>query len=489
MKLALAGALLLSSAPAAASPLFELAGAVQGEGGLVARAVPAGAASAYFNPAFLPDGDEGIELGVFLLGDQIGIGLRARPPGADVPVASVDMQRPGGARYARYGLPTQWLEQGKPASPPDQPLRPCPRQGAGTGHHLRGYQVIGLLYKALDGRLGAGFHALIPYGGFTGAAAFYADEREQYFSNSLHPELYADRLTATSLSFGLGGRLHRTLSLGVALTLGLRAVASTPTYLNDVGHFDEIMVDSQVRVLTSLAPHAGAVFTPIPGTRLSATVHTPQRFEVSTDFSFLLANGIEQRAAVRFTHDYLPLSLGLGAAQDLGAVTVVASALYARWSSYVDRHDERADPAYRWYDTLSPRLGLRLRRAAWRSFLDLAYQPSPVPDQTGRTSYVDNPRAAASAGFDWRSGRWRAGVQAQVHRLWPRETTKLPTPAAPDGINRTPQLVTDEVPDDAVVAGQPLPGREGLQTNNPGWPGFSSQGWLFGVGVTAAVTF
>jgi long-chain fatty acid transport protein len=343
--------------------------------------------------------------------------------------------------------------------------------------------------KAFDGRLGAGFYGLIPYGGFTGAAAFYSDEREQYFSNSLHPELYADRLTATSLSFGLGGRLHRSLSLGLALTLGLRAVASTPTYLADVGHFDEIMVDSEVRVLTSLAPHFGAVFTPITGTRLSATVHTPQRFRVSTDFSFLLANGIEQRASVRFTHDYLPLSLGLGATQDLGPVTLVASALYAQWSSYVDRHDERPDPAYRWYDTLAPQLGVRWGRAAWRSFLDVTYQPSPVPDQTGRTNYVDNARAAASAGLDWRLGRWRVGVQAQVHRLWPRDTTKLPTPAAPDGVNHTPQLVTDEVPDDAVVAGQPLPGREGLQTNNPGWPGFSSEGWLFGAGVTAAVIF
>ena len=486
---ALLGVLLLLAAPAVASPLFELVGAVQGEGGLCARAVPAGAASAYFNPAFLPDGDEGFDLGVFVLGDQIGVGLRARPAGADIPIASVDMQRPGGARYDHYGFPTRWLEQGKLASPPDQPLRPRPRQGAGSGHNLRGYQVIGLVHKLFDDRLGAGFYALIPYGGFTGAAAFYNDEREQYFSNSLHPELYADRLTATSLSFGLGGRLHRALSLGVALTLGLRAVASTPTYLNDVGHFEQIMVDSKVRVLTSLAPHFGAVFTPRPGTHLSATAHTPQRFSVGTDFSFLLANGIEQRASVRFTHDYLPLSLGLGAAQDLGPVTLVAGALWARWSSYVDRHDERPDPAYRWYDTLSPQLGLRLRRGAWRSFLDLAYQPSPVPDQTGRSNYVDNPRAAASGGIEWRWGRLRAGLQAQVHRLWPRQTTKLPVPVSSDGVDRTPHLVTDEVPDDAVVAGQPLPGREGLQTNNPGWPGFTSEGWLFGAGLTVAVAY
>ena len=28
-----------------------------------------------------------------------------------------------------------------------------------------------------------------------------------------------------------------------------------------------------------------------------------------------------------------------------------------------------------------------------------------------------------------------------------------------------------------------LAGAQGLQTNNPGWPGFGSQGWLLGGGV------
>ena len=491
MKRALGCALLLAATPAVASPLFELTGAVQGDGGLAARAVPAGAASAYFNPAFLPDADAGLELGVLVLGDEIGIRLRAREASADIPVDSINMQRPGGGRYARQGFPTRWLQEGKPADPPDAPLRPRPRQGHGSGHNLRAYQVLGLVYKFLDQRAGLGFYALIPYGGFTGAAAFYNDEREQYFSNSLHPELYADRLTATSLSFALGGRLHRRLSLGAALTLGLRAVASTPTYLSDVGHFEEIMVDSEVKVLTSVTPHFGAVVTPWDGTRLSATVHTPQKFEVTTDFSFLLANGIEQRAGVRFTHDYLPLTFGLGAAQDLGGFTLVASAVHARWSTYRDRHDERPDPAYRWYDTLAGQVGLRHRWAALRSFLDAGYAPSPVPAQTGRSNYVDNDRLSGSGGVEWRSrdGRWRAGLQLQVHRLLSRETTKLAPPPAPDGVNRTPHLVTDEVPDDAVVGGQPLPGREGLQTNNPGWPGYSSEGWLFGGALTVSVRY
>jgi hypothetical protein len=486
------------SAPALASPLFELSGDVQGDGGFGARAVESGAASTYFNPAFLPDAEPGLDLGVFLLADQIGIRLRGRPSAtADVPVEAVNMERPGGGRYRRYGIPTLWLDQGKAASPPDPSLRARPRQGDGSGHNVRAYQVIGLVHKAFDGRLGVGLYALIPYGGFTGASAFYSDEREQYFSNSLHPELYADRLTATALSFGLGARLHERLSLGAAFTLSLRTVATTPTYVTDVGRFDDIMIDSDVSVVTALSPHLGLVWRPARATRLGLTLHTPQKLEIGTDFSFLLGNGLEQRARVSFTHAYLPFQAAAGVAQDIGRAadgtfTLVASALYAWWSSYIDRHSERAAAAYRWYNTLSGTLGLRYRRGGARTFFDLGYQPSPVPAQTGRTNYVDNDRAAATAGFDWRlpigGGRVRAGLQAQVHRLLPRDTEKATPPPSPDG-DAPLTGVLDEVPDNAVVGGQPLAGREGLQTNNPGWPGFSSAGWILGAAINFTVAY
>jgi len=65
----------------------------------------------------------------------------------------------------------------------------------------------------------------------------------------------------------------------------------------------------------------------------------------------------------------------------------------------------------------------------------------------------------------------------------PRQTLKQ----SPDG--RTPELVLDEVPDDAVASGQPLAGREGLQTNNPGWPGYSVAGWILGAGVNLTLAF
>ncbi len=69
--------------------------------------------------------------------------------------------------------------------------------------------MIGLIAKFFRQRLSFGFYALIPNGDFTSLRAPYVDEREQYFSNSLHPELYADRLKAISLAAGAGGRAQR----------------------------------------------------------------------------------------------------------------------------------------------------------------------------------------------------------------------------------------------------------------------------------------
>ena len=77
--------------------------------------------------------------------------------------------------------------------------------------------MLGLVAKLFHDKLTLGAYALIPYSKFTGADAFYSDEREQYFTNSLHPELYGDRLVATSIAFAGGLKLSDALSLGLGL--------------------------------------------------------------------------------------------------------------------------------------------------------------------------------------------------------------------------------------------------------------------------------
>jgi long-subunit fatty acid transport protein len=507
------------AAPAGASPLFELVGGQGGSSGLNPRVTGAGAASTYFNPALLADAEKGLELGIFVLSDGIDISVDPRDSSAQCHSGSCDVpsvfgtgpesfRHADGSPLGSPTVPTDWLENGRPQSSTSDALAPRPRQGAGKSDDLRAYQVIGLVSPVFGKRLVLGFYAMVPLSEFTTARAFYNDEREQFFSNSLHPELYDDRLTATSLAFGAGSRITDTLSVGMALTLSLTNSAQAPVYVSNLSNLDTVLLDSDIGVQASVAPHFGLAWDAAKKLRLTATVHTKQAFEIDTGFRYFLATGSEQAAEVHFTHDYMPLTVGAGAEWKVGRwagndLSVVGTTEWAEWSDYEDRHSERPHDDYAWSDTLSGALGARLQTGALASFVDVAYQPSPVPDQTGRSNYVDNDRVSFGGGVEYRFSLWgghfKLGAQLQAHDLLHRHVTKFETPDNPQpnenlphfGDHYYPQLVLDEVPDDAVDGQlhEPVPNRDGLQTNNPGFPGFSSGGWLMGASINLTILY
>jgi long-chain fatty acid transport protein len=490
-------ALSLATGSATASPPFDLAGGMGGQGGFSGRVIEGGASSTYANPALLLDATPGISLGFVVLSQQIGVTLAGRP-GTQyaVPEGIENATHANGSQWSNIPIPTNWLQNGRPATALRPALPARPRQGDGSGDGVFAYQMVGFITKILHERLALGVYTLLPYSKFTGADAFYSDEREQYFTNSLHPELYGDRLVATSVAAAGALKINEALSVGLGFTLNLTTESSTPTYVANTGQLQNILIDSDVKVVAGLSPHAGVSYKPAARLRLTATAHAPEKLDIDTNFTFLLANGVQQAASVDFTHDYVPWQLGAGASYDLlktthDAVTLAATAVFGQWSTYLDRHSEAPLPGYGWHDTITPTLGARYQHEAIGLLLDTQYQPTPVPPQTGRTNYVDNDRLGIDGGVDCRFSLmdtvFHVGAQAQVQRLVPRYQTKLAAPTSPDGQDRAPSLVVDEVPDDGVVNGQPIPGRQGLQTNNPGWPGFGSEGWIVGGGVYLSV--
>ena len=489
-------ALFLWANRAEASPLFDLTGDTHGTGGLQARVVPSGSAAAYFNPALLADSPASLQVGFMLLSQQIAIALDGRPSSRyDVPRGVVNATRGQAAGFVAFNkpFPTQDLEKGRESDGLMPAFKARPRQKAGTGHDTITYLGFGLVVKFLDDVLALGIHALLPIGDFTRIVAFYNDEREQYFSNSLHPEMYGDRMIAPSLAFGAGLKITKGLSLGIGATLNLKADAVAPAFVSDTGNLSKVLIDMNTSVNVSLAPHFGISYTLLDERlRLSATAHAPRQMGFATGFGFGLPSGVEQASGVPFVLNYTPWQLGVGAAFDLihapdHVLTAVGSVLYATWSTYIDRHGDTPSPVYAWGDTLSPSLGLRYRISAVSLLADGSYVPTPVPQQTGRTNYVDNHRISGSLGGEVEFKLFgigaRAGLQAQVHHLLPRRQTKLPTPTDPDGEVVAPERVLDEVPDDALSGRMPLEGARGLQTNNPGFPGFESDGWVVVAGL------
>jgi long-chain fatty acid transport protein len=481
---------------ASASPLLDVVGDTGSQAGLQARTVSGGSAAAYFNPALLSDAPASFSVGFVLLDQNIGLHLDGRP-GTQfaIPEGVENFGHAGGARFDNYPIATNLLQYGRLKDPRHEGFLARPRQGAGSGHELTTYETVGIVVKMLE-RVSFGFHALIPNGEFTRMRAFFNDEREQYFSNSLHPELYSDRMTALSLALGLGIKLTDQLSIGAGATFALATAVDAGAYVADSGNLGAIQLDIDANVNIGVAPHFGVSWAPNKRLHLTATAHSPQKVELGSGFKFLLANGVEQSSGLKFVLDYTPWQLGVGATYDLiqaedQTLTLAGTALYAAWSSYRDRHGFSPSPSYAWADTITPTLGLRYQLHRLSASLDLLYMPTPVPKQTGRTNYVDNDRVTGGAGVEYRLGvlgtEMRIGAQFQLHRLVPRFQAKLPTPTRPDGTNIAPEQVKDEVPDDAQKSGQPVAGAAGLQTNNPGWPGFGSGGWIMGAALYLSV--
>jgi hypothetical protein len=485
-----------ASAPRAeASPVFELLGAVNGAGGLSARSAGPGSASAYFNPALLTSAEEGFDYGIFTMTDRISIRSMARPGGTahDVPVGAPEYRYPDDTAILRKPVPTTWLEQGYSGGDPDAAIAGRPRQAGGTTGDLRPYHVFGVVKRVYRQYAVLGMFGALPFTELTGQAAFYNDEREQYFTNSLHPELYSDRLRAQSLSFALASQPLPRLSFGVSLTLNLHSTARTPSYVPNALDVSRTFVDSDIKVRTRVAPHFGVAYQPFDWLLLTGTLHTEQKVVMENRMTILNPfEGEEQEASLTFVHGYVPLTASLGATANVlqrgrHGLGVTGAAIFMRWSEYVDRHGDRPHEDFAWTDTLSGTAGLRYGYGqALSAFLDATFVPSPVPPQNGRRNYVDNDRLGLCAGAVYRfkvfGVTMKAGAQAQVHRLFDRSVTKY---SAPGGAGQSfPQIVVDEVPDDAIRgAGEAAPGRAGLQTNNPGWPGFASDGWIIGGGA------
>jgi len=496
---AAAAALVLATAllsrPADASPLIELIGSVGDAGGMQGVVSGPGAASTYFNPALLNDADDSILFAYELVSEQVGVTLYGRH-GGDVPV-SVGLRNitsPTGVPIPNNVVPTQWLQNGCAAGTaanqcPAPGFAARPRQSQGTSGADRSYGAIGIVKHIVPDRFTLGFYALVPLSSLTTAQGFYPDEREALFSDSLHPELYGDRLTSISFVLGAAFKILPQISIGASLSLGLANTATSNTYVRDPTNYSTLLVDNSITTQVDLAPTIGISYIPVSWLRFGAALHSPEKFGVNTTIDATLPSGTTSGGTIDNVFDWMPWSVNVGAEVDViewgkYTMSVTGSVKYAFWSDYVDRVGQSPSvygSALAWSDTLSATVGVRHKYGPFRSFIDLGYVPSPVPEQIGNSNYVDNDRVTISAGGDiaLQIGRARIkpGAQFFVNRLIYRSNVK------------DDALITDQLPDGSVFSttGKPVPGAVGLQTNNPGWPGFSSEGWVWGGGITVEV--
>ncbi len=461
-------ALLLLPVVSRAATLPEVAGAPDSPNPFSARLLSPGLSAAYFNPALLTTQRPGFTSGFILVSSQLDITLMDRGPGYDIHENIFESRPLSGFENMLRPLPTDRLRA---------------RRGSWNPTSNDGFALLGSQLSFLDDRLAVGFLGIFPLGAFQEQAPFFSDEREQYFSNSLHFELFEDRLKTNLIVLALAGRVTRDLHLGGGVTITNTARTEASIFMPDASRQDESHMNTRVSVNTKFLPHLGLAWRPWQAWTFTSTVHFPSesRTDGESEIQFWNYQPEEGEAVVqRFSmiYGYEPLRVHLGAAFGRGGprdlTSVAISAQWERWSTYLDRHGEK--PRDPWSDTVRLTLGLRQVLGMSTVGVDAAFIPTPIPDQTGRSSYVDNHRLAFALGWESRAMAHlgiTAGLSAQLHWLLPRETVKDLDAANP---------VFDEYPDSShIFTGDFIPESAGFQTNNPGFPGFSSDGFIIAI--------
>lgn len=214
-------------------------------------------------------------------------------------------------------------------------------------------------------------------------------------------------------------RLTDWLALGVGASILVDAAG------NGI-HFDVGVVGGQpvgqggldLALPTRVAPMFGLLVTPHPRVRIGASL----RGELDLALQLgILANvdvaGVVTGDAVidlRAVNFFTPLRIIAGVAVDvLPELTFSAEVVYQRWSAF---HGGAPDvrilialgitpplvqtlfPADAFSDTYLPRVGIEWHPGDWSVRAGYAFEPSPVPAQTGLTSFADNERHLVALG-------------------------------------------------------------------------------------------
>src|SRR5690606_36699357 len=110
---------------------------------------------------------------------------------------------------------------------------------------------------------------------FTRFTSFYADEREQYFTNSLNAELYGDRLFSLAFAIAAGISVTDSFSIGLGSALSLRANALAPVYVADASRLTDLLLNMDAKVHAGLAAHGDFSYRPTPRLHLTGTLLSP----------------------------------------------------------------------------------------------------------------------------------------------------------------------------------------------------------------------
>lgn len=421
----------------------------------------------FYNLAALTVAKPGIGVGFTAAYDDVHIRLKDRPAGYDLP----DLGNASAAIPSKYRL----NQRGDTNDIPNT-----------YGMHIGAVGSLGL------DRLRVGVGVFLPVDHVAVQNSHFPDEREQYFSNRLDFELLGQRVQHQVIMAGAAYRLTNWLGVGIGLSFLPKSTTQSTVYLADSTKQDQIQLGMNNTQNSHLSPNIGLLLTPTDALQFGFAWRGENFFELDVQNQIQI-KGFQNSSGSfpivqtsRIVVNYTPHELALGTSWHNESLLLSGDVIYALWSRYLNQQGQQPG---NWHDALSPRLGLQWQVKEDRKlYMGLRYDPSPVPAQTGRTNYVDNDRTVLSVGahhalrlFD---RDLEFGWALQWHHLLARDTNKATSSSYPACTPSSSQIC-DEIADDTKDAstGKAVAAYQGLQTGNPGFPGFSSYGDLLALSV------
>ena len=434
--------------------------------------------------------------------DLFGAGARAQGMGGAVTASATDhmaaFHNPGGmavgGRVLGFGITgsfnrTNILLSPRPAGydPPDYAHRLNARSDTEDPAGVAG-ATVGLTLPLWTEKLAIGAAFFFPFDGFARMNTVFPDEQEQYYTNGLRQEIIGQRAGGEVMAVALSYRLNEWFSAGMGLLI-LPAVQTvndvyTPNTTDPATSKINVSIEQGARSGIT----AGALIQPLDWLGVGVAFHDEVFLELE-GFNRIQLKG-EPEPVIQplrvITHYSPPRLAGAVAVRAASGFMATAEAVWHGWSNYLDERGNLAG----FEDTVDLKLGTEypLRNRTYVR-AGLGWQPSPVPPQTGRTNFVDNDRVTVSVGAGREFLMWgeemTVDLSLQAHSLLTAETHKRVRadgryPACVEGERR----LCDEVPDLAADTPlQPAAPTQGLQTGNPGFPGFTSGGYVVSAGV------
>jgi long-chain fatty acid transport protein len=406
----------------------------------------------YHNPAGLVSGRARLSLGVYGSYDRTSVLLMERPSGYD-PLGYED----------RLNKRQDTSEYGS-----------------------SGGLLLGGTISPIEDKFTLGVVIALPFAGAVRIDTHFDDEREQYFTNQLHYTRLGKNSRRESIGFGMAYRFQSWISMGVGLMVMPEIVTVNQVYTPNA-------VKPETAYL-NISTSNGLREALVVGLRVDPNVHVSIGVTVQDEIGFGLSgkseiqiNGTTGTEAIEqpinLSDGYHPPRVALALAGRLSNGTVLnLETVWMGWARFRDHHAAVGG----FDDVLEFRAGLEMP-VSDGSFVRFggAWKPTPVPDQTGRTNYVDNDRLLLSTGggqrFAWFGQVFQIDAAVQFHGLMARTVHKT---TLGEGESLTPcadsvRTLCDEFPDPGSGAIQSVRQQSvGLQTGNPGFPGFSYGGYI-----------